>query len=105
MSEKTMDLPSLNLNPQLTTKSAQETLNTLNLQVQTIKDKVSSLKEQTSLIETEFNSLEALTVLAGVEAKIDAFIRRYDAVLTKTEENLMLEREALQKLLGNAGAV
>ena len=97
--------PSLNVNQQLTQKTAQETLNTLNLQVQTIKEKVVSLKEQTSLIEAEFNSLDALTVLAGIEAKLDAFIRRYDAVLSKTEENLVLEREALQKLLGNAGAV
>ena len=79
-------------------KSASETLRDFNNAVADIKESIVSLRSQSQAIETEFNSLDALRVLASIESKVDAFITRYDAVLGKAESNLELEREALENL-------
>ena len=97
--------PSLKLNPELTGKSASEILKALNLEVSSIKESIARLKEQSSTIEGDFNSLDALQVLASIENKVSAFVQRYDAVLSKAEANLDLEREALASLKGLAGKV
>ena len=97
--------PSLNVNQSLIGKTAKETLTSLNHEVGNIKTNLQMLREQASTSEADFNSLDALTVLAAIETKLDAFIRRNDAVLIKAEANLDLEKQALNKLLGNAGQV
>jgi chromosome segregation ATPase len=97
--------PSLNLDPKLTSKTATETLNKFQTEVQQLKETLNDLKTQTSSISEEFSNLDALQVLASIESKIDNFIQRYESVLAKAEANLDLEKEALNNLKSLAGKI
>jgi len=97
--------PSLTLN-QPKPKTAKETLSNLTTEADKIKSQASSLKEasnllaeSSSLLANEFDSIDALQALAGIEAKIDMFTAKYTAVLDKIEANVDIEKEALTNLL------
>ena len=102
---KANEHPSLTIHKKPELKTAKETLSNLTLEADKIKTQASSLKEashllveSSSLLANEFDSIDALQALAGIEAKIDAFISRYDSVLDKLAANADLEHEALMQL-------
>lgn len=87
--------PSLKDPPMRSSRNAAETMMNLNREITAIETALANVKNKTTIVETDLNSLDSIQILANLEQRFLDFTEKYNIVLDKLAVNADAEADFL----------
>ncbi len=79
-------------------KSAAESIYQINNDITKLKESISKLQETTRILGLEFEGLNAIQILAGIEQQFNQFTNKYGVILDTLAKNTQAEAKLIAKI-------